>query len=339
MSFWKQSPGPTWWDCIESFNPCIQTPYGICNPDLIRKVRYLTLPKGFTVITLSSKHAERLEHFLKEHYSIYSRCRITLSKERIEKGFLLDDWVGVGVFTFDKQMVGCCISKPLGRMKFTQETINQSGLVDLFCVHKDYRKQGVAGFLLDELVVQTAKKERLVHIFLKEGFPLLSMPPVYIGRYITRRKEVPGESKDYFGSMGIALQSPIQSYSHADYLPLTKFVANLPWQLSGDSELSVFNYRGHIVFLCMTNLHHRTAPEGHSVGELSWFLPQTAEVPLSIQRLAIETCIDCSPYDIVLMDSSFPHSKKTWEKDESFSWYIFNYNPGGFFTMKPFWVF
>jgi len=340
MSFWNRTPGPTWWDCIESLNPCIQAPYGLCTSTLEQKERHISLSKAFSTVLLTYKHASDVETLLRNHFSIFARCRITLTKERIRQGFQKDNWIGVGVFTSDRQLIGCCISKPLGRMKFVHETLPQGGLVDYFCVHGEYRKLGIASYMLEELVYQTAKQERLVHIFLKEGFPLLSLPPVYIGRYIVRKKQQNflGDSKDNIGSLGIGIHSPIQEYSHAEYLPLTKFVANLPYQLSGDSELFVFNYKGHVVFLCMTDIHHRTVPEGFRIGELAWMLPQTAEVPLSIQRLAVETCVDTSKFDIVLMDSSLPHESKRWQRDSSFSCYIFNYNPGGFFSMKPFWI-
>ena len=218
-------------------------------------------------------------------------------------------------------------------MKFVHETISQGGLVDLYCVHKNYRKQGIAGFMLEELMFLTAQKERLVHIFLKEGFPLWKLPPMYSSQYIARIRQTPGEEKEYFGTQDIG------SYSHAEFLPLIRFAANLPYKLNGDSQLSVFNYKGHVVFLCMTNLHHRTVPEGKTVGELLWAFPQTPEVPASVQRLAVETCVDCSPYDIVLMDGKTPHDKKKgWSNDATFSWYVFNYNPGAFFNVKPFWI-
>lgn len=339
MSFWKESPGPNWWDCIESFNPCTRPAFGMCKENLLARSRRTTLSKAFHVVLLSGKHAGDMETFLAEHYSLYPRCCIALQKQRIKDGFDRDGWIGIGVYLLDKTMIGCCVSKPLGRMKFSHETLAQGGLVDYFCVHRNYRKNGIASYMLDELVVQTTKKERLVHCFLKEGFPLLSLPPLYTSCYITRAKQRSGEEKEYLSPSGIALHSLIMSYSHADYFPLSKFAANLPYELTGDSELFVFNYRGHTVFLCLTNLHHKTVPEGQTIGELSWFLPQTVEVPVSIQRLAIEACVDCGKYDIVLMDSQFPHDrKKGWRKDASFSWYLYNYNPGEFFSVKPFLI-
>lgn len=339
MSFWKHSPGPTWIDCIESLNPCIQSPYGVCSNNVLRRQRKQILPRGLSLVQLTSRHAEQMATFLKDQFVLYPRCRISLTSQRIYQGFSKDNWIGVGVFSLDKKLIGCCVSKPLGRLKFSHEILDQGGIVDYFCVHVTYRRNGIATVLLDELVFQTAKQERLVHIFLKEGFPLWGLPPLYHSRYIARRRETPGPEREFFGSQGILTHGHIQSYTHADFLPLTKFVANLPYQLNGDSELFGFNYKGHDVYLCMTDLHHQSVPEGHSIGELSWMLPKTVEVPLSIQRLAVETCVNSSKFDIVLMDSKIPHdSKQAWGNDATYSWYIFNYNPGAFFSVKPFWI-
>lgn len=339
MSFWAEFPGPHWSDCIESLNPCAAVSYGLCSPHIGLSPRRCQLPKGLRFIPLLPRHAKQLETFLKEEFSIYPRCKISLTEARIQSGFLQDKWIGVGVFTLEKTLVGCCVSKSLGKLKLAHETLKESGMVDYFCIHHEYRKQGLASALLEELVLQTARQKRYTHIFMKEGFPLWKLPPLYTSQYIVRQKGLPGESKEYFGPMGIGLHGHIESYTHADYLPLRNFLANLPYELNGDSELYSFSYKGHSVFLCMTDLHHRTAPEGHRVGELAWMLPQTAEVPVDIQKLAVETCVDNGKFEIVLMDKSIPHdSKQAWKKDAVYSYYIFNYNPGSFFTTKPFLI-
>jgi hypothetical protein len=338
MSFWAHNPGPTWWDCMESLNPCSPAPYGLCQTTWMHPRSRPPLPPQSSLVLLTSRHAAALEKFLRLHYSIYPRSRMALSKERIALGLARDGWIGIGLVK-DNSLLGCCVSKPLGRMKFPHETLPQGGLVEYFCVHSSYRKQGIAQILLEELVFLTANVGRLVHVFVKEGFPLLSLPPLYTSRYIVRKRQSPGEFKEFLGSMGIAHNSPIESYTHADFLPLSKFVANLPYELSGDSELFGFQYKGHDVFLCMTDIHHRTVPDGQRIGELAWMLPKTVEVPLEIQRLAVETCVDSSKFDLVLMDKAIPHEDtKGWTNDASFSWYIFNYKPGGFFSTKPFWI-
>lgn len=340
MSFWATSPGPTWWDCIESLNPCRPRSYGICLPTIGLHPETRIPPPGIQLLRLAPRHAQQIEVFLKQQFTIYPRCRISLSADQIRTGLSEGEWIGVGLFTKDRQLVGCCFSKPLGRLKFSHEMLDQGGVVDYFCVHREFRQKGLARTLLKELVALTAQVNRLVHIFLKEGFPLWSLPPLYTSQYISRRKRVPGEERFSLGSMGIALQTPIKEYTHAEYFPLQNVVGNLPWKLSGESELFGFNYKGHDVFLCLTDLHHVTVPEGDRIGELSWMLPKTIEVPLSIQKLAVEACVDCSSFDIVLMDKQIPHeSKKGWQKDATFSWYLFNYSPGGFFNIKPYWIF
>lgn len=339
MSFWSAVPGPHWSHCIESLNPCAPTTYGVCQPLLQTRPKRCSLPRPLRFVELNPSYAGEIEALLQGHYSIYSRCKISLSHQRIHDGFLRDTWIGVGVVSMNTKLLGCCISKPLGRLKVSHETLDESGLVEYFCIHQAYRKQGIASAMLDELVRRTANQGRSVHIFLKEGFPLWNLPPFYTSQYLSRTKRLPTESKDHLGSMGIGLYGRIQRYTHADYLPLTKFIANLPYQLNGDSELFSFNYKGHSVFLCMTTSHHRTVPEGHRIGELAWMLPQTAEVPLAIQRLAVEACVDSSRFEIVLIDKSIPHDpKQGWKRDAAFSWYIYNYNPGTFFTTKPFLI-
>lgn len=339
MSFWSQLPGPTWWDCIESLNPCVPTVYGVCHDLTHFRLENQTLPVGIKLTQLLPRHAKEIEKLLRDDFSLYPRCRIALSAERISQGFFLDEWLGIGAFTLDKKLIGCCISKPLGRLKLPTEVLSNTGVVDYFCVKEDHRKQGLASKLLEDLVLLTAKRGRNVHIFLKEGFPLFKLPPLYTSQYIARQRGVPGEHKEFLGSMGIGTHGLVQSYTHADYLPLTKFVANLPWQLTGDSELFRFTFHGHTVFLCMTDLYHRTVPDGKRIGELCWILPQTAEVPLSIQKLAVETCVDSGAFEVVLMDKAIPHhSREKWRKDAGYSWYIFNYKPGNFFTTKPFFI-
>lgn len=339
MSFWNSSPGPTWLQCIDTLNPCIQTPFGVCKENLWSIANEASLPTGLSFVVLSSHSAENMEHFLRNHFTLFQGSRITLSKERIRRGFLLDDWIGVGVKTLDDLLVGTCVSKPLGALKFPNEIIQQGGLIDYLCVHQEYRKKGLANAMIRELGRYILPKERLVHFFLKEGFPLLKLPPVWYSHYIARKRIATKKNIEHLGKENIALHVPIQSFGHADFLPLRNFIANLPYQLSEDSELYSFSLKGHNMMLCITNLHHVSVPTGLKLGEILWIVPGSAEVPESIQQMAVESLVDSCKYDIVLMDVSIPHDpKRGWWKDSSYSWYCYNYNPGGFFRMKPYFI-
>lgn len=338
MSFWTASPGPSWWDCIESYNPCASFHYGLQNPLLADKPIEFPLPRGCTFVILQVKHANHIAELLKKEFQLFPRCRLVLSADRIAQGIQLEEWIFGGLFQ-QGELVACMVSKPLGRLKLSHEILPNAGMVDYFCVKETLRHQGLARSLLEQMVIATAKRGRLVHLFLKEGFPLWKIPPLWSSRYIVRAREPCGEARDYLGPMGIAKHSLIQSYTHADHMPLRNFIANLPYQLTDDHEIYSFNYRGHSVLMCMTDLHHRTVPDGKKVGELLWCIPTSMEVPLALQRLAVETLVDCSGFEYVLMDQMIPHSKKGWRKDASYHWYCFNYNPGSFFKCKPFFIY
>lgn len=322
------SPGPTWWDCIESLNPCAQASSGICTNKV--RQRSIELPNEYTSRRLTKEDANDLSFLLKQFFSVYPRCRTYLPVERIEQG-LQNDWIAIGVFTETKSLIGCCVSRSLGLVKVPKGLVSDGGIVDWFSVHPSHRKKGIASFLLEELFYQTATHGRLVHFFLKEGFPLISLPPLYCGTYIVRTQKRTRKSSD------LSLAS--SQLVHVDYLPLKQFIANIPTSFQQDSTVFIFTKETHTVFLCITDLHCRTVPEGKSIGELAWVLPMTPEVPLSIQIEAVETCIDTCHFSIVLMDSKIPHDgNKGWKQDSAYSWYSFNYRPETFFTSHPFWI-
>ena len=115
-------------------------------------------------------------------------------------------------------------------------------------------------------------------------------------------------------------------------------VASIPQQLSGDSQIYSFTYRGHTMSLCVTDTFHRSVPEGWRIGEVSWILPH-GNVPQTVQELAVEALVDNCEFEVLLMDASLPHQKtKGWQKDSLYGYYLFNYNPEHFFSMKPYFV-
>ncbi len=337
MSFWSHSPGPTWFHWFQSWFVCQEQDTGLLNESLSTLPKTIQPPSGTRVVELTELNANDMESLLHSHYQTFPRSKIFLSAQRIREGFLYDGWIGIGVYTGLK-MIGCCVSRDLGTLRIGSDDIPRTGLVDFFCVASSWRKKGIASFMLQELVNLTAKKKRLVHVFQKEGLPLSPLPPIWQSQYIWRKRGLPGQSKDYIGKEDIWLRSHVRSFNYAETLPYDGMIASIPHQLSGDSELYSFNYRGFNLHLCMTNTFHRSVPEGWRIGEISWILPK-GDVPVKIQEMAVEALVDTCNYEVVLMDASFPHQKnKGWEKDSPYGYYLFNYNPGHFFSLKPYFV-
>jgi GNAT superfamily N-acetyltransferase len=256
----------------------------------------------------------------------------------IADGFLYDGWIAVGVYK-DSTLIGCAISRSLGTLHIKENPVPNTGLVDFFCVHKAWRKKGIASLLLQELVRLTAKKDRLVHLFQKEGFPLSPIPPIWQSHYLWRKKGLPSSLSEHLGKEGIATRSLVKYFSYTNAIPHNS-IASIPKQLTGDSELYSFNYKGYSMNLCITDTFHRSVPEGWKLGEIQWILPSDGiPIPLAIQEMAIETLADASKYEIILLDATLPHRKtKGWQKDSPYGYYLFNYNPGHFFSLKPYFV-
>lgn len=330
MSFWSISPGPHWSNYFKSFFYCKDTK-GILSTNLLTIPKVQIAPSGTTVRELTEHDSTAMEALLLRDYQTFPRSRIFLSAKRISEGFRFDSWIGVGVFV-GKELIGCAVSRNLGSLQF-RTTVSKTGLVDFFCVAKLWRKRGLASLLLQELVIATAKKKRLVHLFQKEGLPLSPLPPIWQSQYIWRKKEKT--------NLGMHLSK--EAFSRHSQINTFDFVSSLqnafvfvPEQLTGDSEFYSFNYKGNIVFLCITDTFHRSVPDGGRIGEILWCVPKDT-VPQEIQEIAVETLADSCQYDIVLMDIAIPHKKK-WEKDSPYGYYIFNYNPGEFFTLHPSFV-
>lgn len=267
MAFWKDYVVPSWWG---SWIPR--------EPTVLQSRQALVRP----VAPISGIHplraclpedAEDITRLLRAHFTVGARCRMELPSARIRAG-LQAGWIGVCARDRShNRLVGCAFSLP------AEFEGRPCGIVDFFCVEPAWRKRGIARSLLRSLVNQTAAADRLIHFFIKEGFPLLSLPPLYQGRWM--------------------------------------------WRRSRGSK------RGSRLGFGFQDLYHRSLPEGYRLGEL-------VEYPSGASAQEIEEAIDNSPFEIVCMDTRFPHiSEKGWKNDITYQWYCFNFHPGSFFSNKP----
>jgi hypothetical protein len=337
MSFWKHSPGPFWSDYFYSFF-CSSPAHGILDKQLEKRKKYIQKPDGTVFRILGPKDAKKIESLLHDEYQTFLRSRICLSGSRIHMGLEKDGWIACGLFEAEHQkLIGCCVSRPLGSLVENRQIQGSLGLVDFFCVDRIWRKKGVASYLLQELVSLTALQKRMVHIFQKEGLPLAPLPPLWQGHYVSRRATNPSESKDFLFRLSIQKSCFIPQFEYFQWIPHTSSFIGKQNILSQDTDIYFFNYLGKHVYVAITNTFHRSVPEGFTIGEILWCIPVGTDVLPSIQRLAIEAVVDNSGYEIVLMDSSLPHSSKmAWQKDSPYAWYCFNYRPSQFRTMKPY---
>lgn len=335
MSFWKVSPGPNWTDFFHQLNPFSNYRSGIIEKYLQNRGKLILKPKGTRFIILSPKFSEKIEGLLSRHYQTFPRSKIFLSAQKIREGILHYGWLGCGLLNEEDTLIGCCFSRPLGTLQENRVSHGAVGLVDFFCVDTAWRKKGVASYLLQELVALTSIHQREIHIFQKEGFPLLSLPSLWQSTYMWRRSQGPSESSTYLSKLNIEKGVYIADFDYLYSLGHETLVCRNT-VLSPHTDIYIFNYLGKKVYLAITDTFHRSVPEGHRIGEVLWCIPYSLNVPKGIQRLAFETLVDNCGYDIILADKTLYHSEsKHWNKDTMYSYYIFNYRPSRFFSTKP----
>lgn len=301
--FWATSFGPTWFHWFQTINPFhIQNDPGILSREFTPKQSQQKAPEGIHKIILNEKHAEEVQSFLNVHFQLQKRCRFIISQDTVYHGFK-SGWLGVGLRDREKELVACVISKP------ASSNVEASGVVDFFCVASHWRKKGLASYLLQEILRHTMERKRYIHYFLKEGYPLLHLPALYSSRYIYRIKDDAHYHRNY----------PIKtSRSH------------------GDSQIYTYTEGIYEIRLCVVNHYHCSVPEGWTIGEIFWIESEDI-TPKEVQKRAVESMVDSCNYNLILMDVRIPHHNDyKWKSDSSYSWYIFNYNPGIFYVKKPF---
>lgn len=281
-------------------------------------------PVGTQVTLLDTTHANEIHFFLQKHFITYQKTRLCLTEERIKVGFE-SGWIGVGLF-FNTSLIGLLISKPLGTMKIGAFQVQNTGLVDYFCVHSDWRKKGIGSCLLEELLHFTAQKRRVVHLFLKEGLPLYHMPSIYQSHYIWRNRDE---------SQQINLTIDEDTIKSAEVPYEGTLVTN-----HRSEDCMLYCVSGFVI--CVYDLHCRSVPEGLRMGEILWIKgagPASSDLrlqgPADLKASIIEKVVDSLSFEIILMDCEIPHKSKTWKKDAMFNWYVFNCDPVNY-KLKPY---
>ena len=307
--FWSTSVGPTWSHWLYGLNPFGER----AEPGTISKIFkpkqcQQSPPNGVRCVLLTEHDAEEMQTLLNTHFQLQTRCRFMISVDRIRRGFR-NGWLGIGLRDIDKdkELIACVISKPAFSF------VENSGIVDYFCVSRLWRKKSLGSYLLQEILRYTMEEKRYVHFFLKEGYPLFALPPLYSSRYIYR----------------------LSNKNHHTSVKITTIVS----KKYEDSQIYHYNEKNTTVKVCVVNHFHISVPEAWKIGEVFW-IECDKTTPLTIQKRAVESVVDQCDYDLLLLDSRMPHDTAyKWKRDSAYSWYVFNYNPVTFYTQKPFLTF
>ena len=315
MSFWNQSPGPSWSHYMKSLWNGEQP------PSIFRD----TFPKpAFSYSLIQSTDCSSIVWFLRDHYSIYPRSKVSLTEDSLRNAIVEQGWIGIAI-RFRTVVAGCVFLRPLGYLMAGTKTIeNQKALlVDFFCVNKPLRKTGIGSKLLHACVYEGSQRGYNVFFFVKEGLPHLLCPPLRTSTYIWRPRTVPMPMNlKEFVKIVPSLPHPTDLWT----LPESPSSARI-YQCSAPTS-------NPPIYVCVTDMYHRSLPDGKTMGEILWVWHDTTKGTHDAQRIqrVVETVVDMVPYDLVFCDKSIPHDVRLWTTDATYSWYAFNLHPSRFFS-------
>jgi N-acetylglutamate synthase-like GNAT family acetyltransferase len=345
MSFWGQSPGPTWTDFFWSMFICTGSVHAF--PIDRSKLEVPTGAYCHTLHQATERDAEKIATFLRKYFKITERTVCTLSAERIRKG-ITEEWCIIYSAGTRGEILGCIVSRPLGECRFFERhgekirssSVKNTGFIDFFCILPSLHKSGLGSSLLKYVRYRTSQQGRFVHFFQKELTPLRVIPPIWSGRYIARSVETATNH------LVEQIHADHKEWPHYDAIKNSNHIfaiGTCPEKFSQDTQL--FKYTGNFFsfYVAITDAFSVEKATDHRMGEVlsCWFITGEGHNNPSLeeQEYAMEIILDSSGYKILLMDSTFPHDKKkAWKIDAPYYYYIYNLNPRQFFTVRPwFW--
>jgi len=344
MSFWGQSPGPTWADFFWSMFICT----GSVHAFPIDRIK-LKVPTGAFCHTLrqaTERDSEKIAAFLQKHFKITERTVCTLSAERIRQG-MSAGWVVIFSIGENGEILGCIVSRPLGECRFFERngnkirssSVKNVGFIDFFCVVPSLQKSGLGTALLTYIRYRTSHLERYVHFFQKELTPLRTLPSIWSGRYIARSVDTTTNS------LVERIHAEHKEWPHYDAIKLATAnfaIGTRPEKFSQDTQLFKYSGNSFSFYVSITDTFSVEKGTTHRMGEvLSWWSIANEghrDASLDEYAQAMEIILNSSGYKILLMDSTFPHMKNGWQIDAPYYYYIYNLNPRQFFSIRPwFW--
>lgn len=322
-------------------------------PASIYRTHKRTLPSSELVLRICEEYEmDAYSEFLRAHFKITEKSRCSITTEKLQIA-IQNGWICVGAFSASNELIGTVISRPLGKMVYTNryrgpqfgsQTFENVGYIDFFCVHPEFQKKNIGSELLHFVDAVASQQDRQIHFFTKEMSPLYSLPPIYTSQYIVRIN--PAYLHHYTEPQTIqagqlALRGARQETLSANCMACVQVKKNeYP-----DTKIYYKDIPEGRIYLAVTDLHHCAKARelyGGPIGEIVWTWADNKSEIISDELLrdTLESMYNLLPYEVLLADKNLPHFEGgSWQKDAPYFLYAYNFNPKQFFTFKPWFLF
>lgn len=328
MSFWQNSPGPTWSDSLWSFFVCDGFPHAFP----IRREKLLFPRTRHAICIAHENDAESICQFLKEHFQITKLSICTLDPQQLKEG-ISKGWEVACALSEQKEIIGCIVYWPLGTCVFQQKekfsSCANTGFMNFFCVHPDYRNNGLGSELLHFIVSYLSQKGKFVHFFQKEVSPLWMLPSIRSGRYIAREIQCLGVKNN-----DIVKWNPKLYFKEKKTYTKQFTISFVPQKISDITSLYKYDCGTYILYLAISKTFHKHRQTNGEIGEVL-FIDYESEDPELVTKknvaAGVEEILEQCMFSYIVMDEQIPHQDiRGWKKDASYYTYVYNMNPRHF---------
>jgi GNAT superfamily N-acetyltransferase len=245
-----------------------------------------------------------------------------------------NSWIVIEARDTDKTLIGIVLSKSIQILvssSFLANPMQNTGLVDLFCIAPNWRRKGIGTAMLFTLHTVTAQQGRLAHIFSSETATLFHKIPTFIRDTYYFREKVPQQPQVYESDnldigfeTNIIITNPLlkQILKHT---PTTSLIGYTPGERTNITHYIFdngdYDEPSHILIKPTYEVYH-----GKHVGEVIAFW---GESDASHEYDTYLNSIDA--FDLFLVPSAFPRTQGIpWKKGSAFGYYAFQFHPGVF---------
>jgi GNAT superfamily N-acetyltransferase len=301
--FWSDNPCvPGWTDKIGSW-------WNGTEPTLLCKTKH-TIPfapvKGFLCRLATEQDAPQISAFWTRYFIQSNVCQCLVPPQHIQESVREKCWEVYLIFhTLTKGLVGTAVRRWISNLHVKGVVFEQAGMVDYFCVHPDFQKQGIGRWLL-AMLHNTAPNPMPPHLILWEGVQI-KLPPLVTNLYWVKQRPklypiAQAQAKQRIPCTVVTNPQTIWSACVKGKDVYTDYRKSL--------EVQIFQLpAGHVI---VWNTFHQSVVNKEPIG-----------IIMSGNAIAIDQLSLVGPFG-VLLSAGCPEGSQGWTRDSMFQFVCYN---------------
>ena len=302
-SFWKETfCAPTWASYLESWI------YGYPSKliDISNHLLKIRLPPGLSLREAGAGDLEQLPEFWTRYFSDTTRCIVPLS--HIQAKVSSKQWQPL-VVVKDGVVIGSLVRRVIKKLHMREVVWGSAAVIDYFCIHPAYRKQGIGRSLL-AAIHNIAEKPIQPQLMLLEGVQT-RIPPCSAGVFVSKRCQ----------HTNLDIREVMEGHEKI-WIDCVKREIWSDWTGAEASGAEVSLWQIGSSYVAIWNTFHYSIPDGARIGIILGYTGDVGDVNKVAETVG-------HGYGVLLLGVSVAESfTHTWSLDSPFQWISYNTTNG-----------